>query len=973
MNTIFISPLLWKRFNRAVRRREEGQALVLIAAAAVAMVAIVGLSIDGGMLYWEAQKLQRAADSAALAGVVWVPSQPLVADARGRLSVQSQGFNSFFQSGNQQASYNNDQVMAGNVGQYTSYVGQIPNPYSYTVILGHKSRRYFLGVLGFGDIFIERRSTAEYATPARLGGSFNYFGSTSLKYDWVIRDQAAQGDEYYKTLWKRYITNRCDQPNRPDPCVGTFWLNTQGPDTNHASGDAYTPVGDGANAPSNNNNVPYTGSVIVNGGVGYSPGNSCLRQNDYTSWALTQSWWFTLPAACNTAANNPNVVNKDLHPDGDASRGFGYSIAVQLDKNALHPYTGNPSDPYTSFRVSIYDAAQSDVGGQEQFGTGDNYWGTSSTYGSRPYNGIDGTGDDNTRKQNFNNRNDDKTFNCITGGGLPDVASNGQSRRENGQIITGGTVTDASRYCQNGMRTRFSLYYPPLADGTPTIWRTRGSLIAAFDATELVAQNEHWTNSGADNSHRCYFADTAYPNNTDTQSPDRRVIFACPAGTGGGTVSDMYWNAYPNPSDPAYTARIQSLNAAGVNSYNNGTQSNNVDPSMSCRSVVDSSLYSSTTEYNNALNLTGSVVPPYMGRRIPYNMRGYDPVWSGPGVVYSPRGGVNYTGGYQSYKGWRCAWDFDSSNTLNPGANGNTATPGKVNTVRQQAEGITNQPYLYISDYGYINGGSSLQRIKYVDGQRLPGVAADPQNVRGGVYLLQAQVFGGGGTNRYAVKAEYDNAKQIPAQFIDPATGNTITVQITPVPQVYGISAMNIYVNAINNQAGSLNVIFDLAYIPPQNADSLATLELFDAGDVGTDDLNIQILEPTGYGQKLKADGSVPVGTPIPARGFACPMQYAGSPAVPCAYGSTTNSSTVVRINNNTYFNDQWLFMVFRIPNTTSYENWATTCNIQQVPDFLCFYYQVNYQMNDSAADGSASDTTTWQLNIRSQPVRLIQ
>jgi Flp pilus assembly protein TadG len=57
MRTIFITPLLWKRLNRsALRRGEEGQAIVLIAFVAIGMVAMVGLAIDGGLGYLESTR-----------------------------------------------------------------------------------------------------------------------------------------------------------------------------------------------------------------------------------------------------------------------------------------------------------------------------------------------------------------------------------------------------------------------------------------------------------------------------------------------------------------------------------------------------------------------------------------------------------------------------------------------------------------------------------------------------------------------------------------------------------------------------------------------------------------------------------------------------------------------------------------------------------------------------------------------------
>src|SRR5690348_5422408 len=92
MRILFVTPLLWKRLDRAVRRREEGEAFVLVALVIVAVVALGGVALDGTLSYFEAQKLQRAADAAALAGVVWVPDQKDMADGRGKQATSASGY-----------------------------------------------------------------------------------------------------------------------------------------------------------------------------------------------------------------------------------------------------------------------------------------------------------------------------------------------------------------------------------------------------------------------------------------------------------------------------------------------------------------------------------------------------------------------------------------------------------------------------------------------------------------------------------------------------------------------------------------------------------------------------------------------------------------------------------------------------------------------------------------------------------------
>ena len=1001
MRTIFISPLLWKRLHRAVRRREEGQALVLVALSAVALVAIVGLSVDGGMTFYEAQKLQRAADAAALAGVVWIPNLPDVANARGRLTVQAAGYNNFYTDNNQQLGYSVDQVNSGAPGDYTSYWGETPTPYQYKVTLATKVPHYFLGVLGITDSYLQREAKAEYAQPARLGGSFNYFGSSGLRYDWAIRNEAFQGtsparQQYYNTLWQRYIGARCDQNPRPDPCVGTFWLGMLGPENNHANADAYSPIGDGAKNVRNGGPYSGIGGVKIDNdsqsGPAINPG-TCYRISNVQTWFYTVNDTPGSPNSCNKSASSPNVVNKDRHPDSDGQQGFGYSMAIQIDSAALVPNFTDPTQPYTSFKVSVFDAAMSDVG--SGFASGDSPWNTSTSFGIRPDNSLyvdpsKVTNEDRNSPVSERENGVPTKVNCAYPNTFefPDPANYGQSRvNSSGVKITGGDITPDTRICFNQSRMRFSLYYPPAAVGVPTSWRTKGALVAAWDTPEMSVQQGEWGGSGSTDNNQCYLADTGYTqmpngtkvkfNPTNTTSLNAIFVYACPAKkVSEDQIADFYWNAAGNTDDPSsHDVRAVGLT---VNS------SSRVDPSQGCRSLVDSALYDNSTDYANALNLTTLVNPPYRNDRVPFNMRGADPNYTGPTAAYNniqngPTGLYNLTGGYQSYHGWRCSWDFDSNNTLNPGPTGyDNPDPKAENSLRKAAEGINNQPYLYISNFGYVPGDPSCAtvkcRISYNDGVRAKANSGDQYNVRAGVYLLQVQDFGGSGYNTYTLKAEYENPQLVNYCFPDATSySGTVCVDMYPVPQVYGITAMSVYMNARNNTNSPLNVIFDLAYIPRQNAGALATLELFDPGDVGAQ-LNIELLKPSGYGQKLLANGKVPYSTDqrLDFRVAVCPSQYSGNSSIPCVFPSGTNSYITANPGGgagNSYFNDQWLFLLFRIPDAAEYDSIGATCQLQQVPEQLCYYYQVNYQL---ASSGSANDGTVWQLNIRNQPVHLV-
>ena len=48
---------------------EQGQTAILLAFAMIGLLGIVGLALDGGMLYWNQRRAQNGADAAAIAGV----------------------------------------------------------------------------------------------------------------------------------------------------------------------------------------------------------------------------------------------------------------------------------------------------------------------------------------------------------------------------------------------------------------------------------------------------------------------------------------------------------------------------------------------------------------------------------------------------------------------------------------------------------------------------------------------------------------------------------------------------------------------------------------------------------------------------------------------------------------------------------------------------------------------------------------
>lgn len=250
--------------------------------------------------------------------------------------------------------------------------------------------------------------------------------------------------------------------------------------------------------------------------------------------------------------------------------------------------------------------------------------------------------------------------------------------------------------------------------------------------------------------------------------------------------------------------------------------------------------------------------------------------------------------------------------------------------------------------------------------------------------MLHIQTFSGAAANRYSLKAEYENPKTITYTLSD----GVKTIAVTPVPSVYPLTAMTIYANGkilpgqgITQQ----DVVFDLAYIPPEYAGTQGIVQLFDSGDV-SGQLDVSILAPSTYGPRVKTGTSasptnssgtyqwtVPLGITLTTSLTACPYNLSQ-----CIYSSNVSQATVqhLRVGSTAYYNDQWAFLSFQLPDAPTYAAYKTSCEANGVPENLCYYFQIDYILKCVKSDCSdnplANDTTTWQLLVQGQPVHLV-
>ncbi len=196
--------------SRQQRWRARGQALPLLAIMLVALIGFTGLALDVSMLLLRTLQQQRAADAAALAGVIKLPQLPGEAKT---LAQQYAGLNGYV---NNLDPTGFPQVDARTVPGYNTRLH---------VIIVAEDDVYFMRIFGINKVPVTRDAYAQYSLPVRLGCrhcvSFGVGNPTPV----------AVGTD--------------PDPSHPGRCPNCelvnekFWLAIEGPGSESRNGDAY--------------------------------------------------------------------------------------------------------------------------------------------------------------------------------------------------------------------------------------------------------------------------------------------------------------------------------------------------------------------------------------------------------------------------------------------------------------------------------------------------------------------------------------------------------------------------------------------------------------------------------------------------------------------------------------------------------------------------------------------------------------
>lgn len=175
---------------------ENGAVAVLVGLLMPVLMGFAGLALDVGHWYLTGSREQKAADAAALAGTVYLPGDPVRAEAVARDVAEENG-------------YVND-------GDTVVTVTQETNPVQLRVTIRQTVGNFFTPVFGIPTTAITRTGVAEFQGPVPMGSPANTYGDEPI----------GAGDQRWSTTY-----TASNQPR--------FWANVAGPQSVKRNGDAF--------------------------------------------------------------------------------------------------------------------------------------------------------------------------------------------------------------------------------------------------------------------------------------------------------------------------------------------------------------------------------------------------------------------------------------------------------------------------------------------------------------------------------------------------------------------------------------------------------------------------------------------------------------------------------------------------------------------------------------------------------------
>jgi Flp pilus assembly protein TadG len=205
--------------------REDGFVLMWMALVLVLLLSVAAFGVDLVHAYQEAQHAQTAADAAALAGAVEIPTDTSGTNAHNRACDVLQ------------------QNYAITCGAKVTATKDIATPNQMDVDVKSTFNTFFAKIMGFSTLTVHRTAKAQYDPPVQMGSAANYVGNvpecpttgslpgpsagpscenvTASEFLWA----SIMGPDAGKHNGNAYSTKNCNnvpipRPINPDECIG---------------------------------------------------------------------------------------------------------------------------------------------------------------------------------------------------------------------------------------------------------------------------------------------------------------------------------------------------------------------------------------------------------------------------------------------------------------------------------------------------------------------------------------------------------------------------------------------------------------------------------------------------------------------------------------------------------------------------------------------------------------------------------
>jgi hypothetical protein len=232
------------------------------------LVLLLGASafaVDLGWIFLNGSRLQRAADSASLAGVVNLPAAPGAAMVD---AVDAAGRNGF------------PIVLNG----ATTLTPSILADNRYKVDMTTTIDTFFLRAIGFADFEIFKTATAEYIKPVRLGSPDNSFGNGTSDNFWA----AINGQYTEKEQGDPYATRCITTPDDTGAARCDFGADNQGPGGQFRDWGYFYVIEIGAGSTNLNVEIYEPSQAVTgSGGSASSTGELSWRDEWTDQWVAT--------------------------------------------------------------------------------------------------------------------------------------------------------------------------------------------------------------------------------------------------------------------------------------------------------------------------------------------------------------------------------------------------------------------------------------------------------------------------------------------------------------------------------------------------------------------------------------------------------------------------------------------------------------------------------------------------------------